>query len=189
LVASIAAVFAGCSSGSSGVDEPVEGPVTASFTPSEAAPAPDLVRLRGSADADMVTLDVVIGGETTSDSIFAFAFDLLLSQDDVADFVEGSEELGSALIDGPGQFGVAQVIQMGNRITVGVTKLGGSGNSVGPGEETIVSLRFRVTRRAATTIGIDLASDPAALDDAPGDEQAVIPSVQFDGGLALIQGS
>jgi len=187
LLVGLVVTASGCGSGGGSTDD--GNPVTASFTPSGTAASPDLVRLIGNASSDLVTLQVVISGQTESDDLYAFAFDLVLSNADVAGYVDGSAEFGTALTLEAGQGPVALASQSGNRVTVGVSKLGGgSGNAVGPGEETIVTLLFRVTAKAITTIVFDgspPAEDPAALES----DESPAPGVQFDGASALIRGS
>ena len=190
IIAGLVVAANGCGSGGgSSEDGGVIGdPITASFTPSGTAASPDLVRLNGSASSDLVELRVVISGQTESDDLYAFAFDLVLSNADVAGYVAGSAEFGTALTLEPGQDGAAFASQTDNRVTVGVSKLGNvAGNGVGPGEETIVTLYFRVTAKGITTIAIDRVppADPSALES----DEAPAPGVQFDGDSALIRGS
>ena len=188
LFVGLAVAVTGCGSGGGSGDGGVVGePITASFTASATASAPNLVRLTGSATADLVTLQVVISGQTTSTDLFAFAFDLVLSNQNVAGYVEDSAEFGTALTLAPGQNGVALASQTGDRVTVGVSKLGGSGNGVGPGEETIVTLYFRVTAKSTTalTLAGTPPNDPAALES----DESPAPGIQFDGAAALIRGS
>ena len=186
LLAGLVVAASGCGSDDGGV---IGGPITASFTPSGTAASPDLVRLSGSASSDLVELQVVISGPTESDDLYAFAFDLVLSNADVAGYVDGSAAIGNALTLEAGQAGVALASQSGNRVKVGVSKLGDvAGNGVGPGEETIVTLLFRVTAKASTTIAFDgspPAEEPAALES----DEAPAPGLQFDGASALIRGS
>jgi len=190
LLVGLVVATGGCGSGGgSGEDGGVVGdPITASFTPSGTAASPDLVRLTGSASSDLVTLQVVISGQTESDDLYAFAFDLVLSNADVAGYVAGSADFGTALTLEPGQDGAAFASQTGNRVTVGVSKLGDvAGNGVGPGEETIVTLLFRVTAKGITTIAIDRIppADPSAIES----DESPAPGVRFDGASALIRGS
>ena len=189
LLAGLVAMVTGCSSGGDSEDDGgvIGDPISASFTPSGTSPAPDLVRLTGSATADLVTLQVAISGQTTSDDLFSFAFDLVLSNPGVAGYVDDSVEFGDALTLEAGQASVALASQSGDRITVGVTKLGGAGNGVGPGEATIVTLLLRVTAKASTSIAIDLTppADPGALES----DESPAPGVSFDGAAALIRGS
>ena len=54
--------------------------ITGLFTGSGTASAPNLVRLRGDAvGEDILMVEVVLGGPTTSDDLYAYAFDLQLS--------------------------------------------------------------------------------------------------------------
>jgi hypothetical protein len=133
-------------------------------------------------------LDVIIMGPTTSNDLYSFAFDLVLSDSGVAQYINGSASFGSALNLDVGQQAEALASQNGNRVTVGVSKLGaGSGNGVGNSEETVVGLRLRVLKRGMTTITIEGSppNDAAALDSTG----AIVNSVQFDSAAAAISGS
>jgi hypothetical protein len=104
--------------------------------------------------------------------------------------VNGSVLVGDALDSGAGQSLNAQAFQSGNRVIVGVTKLGGgSGNAVPAGEEVIVRLSFRAGSVGTTTLTFSGAvspqnpgGGPAALDSTG----ALVPSVQFDTAVASI---
>jgi hypothetical protein len=185
----LVAACSGSGSGDDGGSEVTLPPITASFTPSGTAAVADLVRLTGDAVADMVTVHVTLRGQTTSNDLYAFAFEMLLSDPTVASYVSGSAQLGQALQFGAGQQGTVLVSQSGNRITVGVTKLGGgSGNGVGATDEVVVSLDFQVVRRnAPTTLAVDTTppASPSALDS----HGAAIPSVSFDTSAATLMGS
>ncbi|MFQ5818294.1 MAG: hypothetical protein ACE5H2_10135, partial [Terriglobia bacterium] len=85
------------------------------------------------------------------------------------------------------------VSQSGNRVIVGVTKLGGgAGNGIGPLEPIIVSLTFQVLKVGTTNITIvgspanpqNPTAAPAALDSTG----VVISSVFFDTFAAQISG-
>ena len=187
LLAGLVCGLAGCGSGGGDDGGVIGDPITASFTPSGTVSSPDLVRLTGNASNDLVTLQVVIAGQTTSVDLFAFAFDLVLSNVALVGYIDGSEEFGTALTLGAGQSGVALAQQTADRVTVGVTKLGGAGNGVGPGEKTIVTLQFRVMAKGTGTIAIDTA--PPAEPGAEESDGAAAPGVTFDGLPALISGS
>ena len=76
----------------------------------------------------------------------------------------------------------------GDRITVGVSKLGGgAGNDVGATEETIVSVTLRVVKQGTTSIEITGSPphNPSALDSTG----AVINGVNFDAAAAMIAGN
>lgn len=151
-----------------GLGQVIPTGILASFTTSTTSGSANLVRLGGGAAIDdRVTIDVVIG-PTASQDLFAFAFDLVLGDPAVAKLVMGSGTAGTAL-SGP-QI-IVDAFQDGDRIIVGVTKLGGAGNGVGS-EAIIISLTFQVLRVGATPITIEGSpqntqnptNDPAALE-------------------------
>ena len=166
----------------------------ASFTGSRTTVAPNVVRLRSaSSSGDTVVLEVTIGGSTTSTNLNTFAFDLVLSDPSVASYVNQSATFGNALTLGAGQTAGVQVAQSGNRVIVGVTKIGaGTGNGVSVSEAVVVRLTFRVLKVGTTTVtfsGVVNAQNPsggpAVLDPTP----ALVPSVLFDTVPAAISGS
>ncbi len=179
---------AACGGGSDSTAPVVPTTIAASFGSSGTVLAPDLVRLTGAVSGDTVTVNVVIGGVTASNDLYSFAFDLVIGDTGVAQYVDGSIAFGSALKLSGSQGSSALASQVGDRVVVGVTKLGaGSGNGVTATEETVVTLRFRVMRRAATTLafGGSPPDDPEALDSGG----QVIGSVEFDMAPATISGS
>ena len=107
--------LAACSSGGG-------GPADAEFTPSASAPAAGLVRLDGAnVDAQTVRVDVIIDGPLVAPGLYSFAFDLLLSDPDAAQYVPGSAVLGDALVPSAGQgLGIAVSQPPDNRVVVGV---------------------------------------------------------------------
>jgi len=148
---------------------------------------PNTVRLTGAATADVVTVDVMVGA-TTSNDLYSFAFDLVLGDPTVAQYIVGSATIGDALTLGSGQQGQALAVQSGAMITVGVTKLGGgSGNGVDASEHAIVHLDFRVLKSGMTSINLSGSppNPPAALDSTG----TVVGSVHFDSAPAMIAGS
>jgi hypothetical protein len=162
-------------------------PINAAFTGSGSASAPDFVRLTGVAAGNTVVVSVKITGPTTSSDLYAFAFDLVIGNASVAQYVPGSVVAGAALVDG-GQGVEALASQQGNRVVVGVTKLGDvSGNPIGAGEETVVSLTFRVLVAGSTTLSIQGTSggSPVCLDS----DLNVIGSITFDSASATLSGS
>jgi hypothetical protein len=180
----------GCGSGGGG-DAGSDGGVlppdlSASFSASGTAGAPDLVRIGGSPSADLVEVDVVIGGPTTSDDLYSFAFDLVLGDPTVAELVEGSATLGSALTASDGQAIQLLVSQQDARVIIGATKLGGGlGNGVEePGESAVVHLVFRLLRAGSTSLALtgSAGREPAAIDS----DGAAIDSVRFDGSPAVL---
>jgi len=166
----------------------------ASFTPSATPAAPNRVRLAdGGASGDTVVVNVVIGGPTTSEDIYSFAFDVFLDDPTVATFLDGQEAAGNALVPTGSQSLIVQVAPSSQdpqrRIVVGVTKAGGgSGNGIAGAEATIVSLPFRVLRVAPTGIrlvGSSPSIPPRALDSAGNP----ILSIEFDTQPATLRGS
>jgi hypothetical protein len=179
----------GCGGGGDGGMTP--NPVVASFSGSGAASTPNFVRLTGAAAGDTVIVSVKITGPTTSSDLYAFAFDLVLGNASVAQYVAGSVVAGPALVPVAGFDIEALASQQGNRVVVGVAKLGGtsgSGNPIGATEETVVSLTFRVLTPGSTTLtidGDDAGGDPLCLDS----DLNVIGSITFDSGNAILSGS
>jgi len=181
-------LFLGCGGGSSSSD-PTQPVVTAQFTPSGTASAPNRVRMtQAVVDADLVRINVVLGGPSSSSDIYSFAFDLVLSDATVASYVAGTAQAGTAL-QPSGSQSIAVFANPDsarpNRVVVGVSKVGsGPGNGVGGGEAIVVSLVFRVLRRDATSIAFGGSSsnptspqfNPVALNSSG----AVISSISFD---------
>lgn len=165
--------------------------VVGSFNPSGNVPAQDRVRLRaGAAAADMVTVEAVLLGPATSSDIYSFAFDIVLSDVTVAQYVPNSVAAGGALVAAGGQGIIALASQSGDRVTVGVSKsMGGAGNGVGAGDQVVVRLTFQVLRAGSTTLTFagspanpqNPTNAPAALDSSG----AVIASISFDCSLAV----
>lgn len=172
----------GSGSGGGGGGGPA-GPPTAAFAGSGTAAAADRVRLTGTANGDLVTLRVDLGGPTTSTDLFGFAFDLVLSNPSMIAVVSATE--GDALT--PATSVDVQIATQANRLIVGVSKLASAtgGNGVGAGESTVVEIVLRATRAGTTTIAVDdpPGDSPAALDS----NGQVVPSVQFDLAAATLQ--
>jgi hypothetical protein len=164
-------------------------PIVAAIHPSGTQSAADLVRLTGTTAGDVAVVSVAIGGPTTSDDLYAFAFDLTISDTSVLTYVNGSAALGNALTLDAGEDAEVLAVQNGDRVTVGVSKLGAaSGNGVTIAEATVVSLRFRVLRRdrvSSLAIAGFAPDDPAALDSTG----TAIGSVTFDGASLGVSGS
>lgn len=186
LVGLVLACLAGCSSSSSPV---ITAPgISGGFATSGTTASGDTVRLTGSAVEDLVTVSVTIGGPTTSTDLYSFAFDLLIGNQAVARYVPGSAEFGTALTTGTGQTPQVLATQNGNRVTVGVTKLGGgAGNGVTSGEPAIVNLTFQILQagNSSLTLSGGPSSSPAALDSTG----TTVPSVTFDTSPAMLSGS
>jgi hypothetical protein len=184
---------AGCGSGGGGGDSGggvIQPPgLTASFLDSGTAAAANLVRTTGSSDGDLVVVGVIIGGPTISTDLYSFAFDLTLGDATVAEYVAGSASVGTALTASGSQTLHVLATQQGNRVTVGVTKLGGgSGNGLTQsGEFAVVELTFRLLQPGTTTLTIEGSpgADPSALDSTGG----IIASVSFDAASATLIGT
>ncbi len=162
--------------------------LTASFNGSGTAAAPNLVRLEGSTAGDTVNVRVVIDGATTNTDLYSFAFDLVLSDGTLAQFVSGTTSFGNALATSGGQTSQVLAVQNGDRITVGVSKLGGgAGNGIAAGERAVVSMDFRLLKIGTGTIRVEGSppNAPAALDSTG----SVIGTVLFDGATAAIGGT
>ncbi len=165
--------------------------VTGTFTGSGTAEAANLVRLRaGTADKDIVGVEAVIGGATTSSDLYAFAFDIVLGDSNVARYVQGSATFGSALTLAGGQTSSAQVSQVANHLIIGVSKLGGgAGNGVPAGESVVLGFKLQVLKAGVTTLAFagssspqNPTSGPAALDH----DLSVVSSVRFDAPAATV---
>jgi hypothetical protein len=191
LLAALAAP--GCSDDDDPILFPPEPPPSAAFAASGTAAAPNLVRLRSaSTTGDVATLEVAIGGPTTSTDVYGFAFDLVLSNPAVAHYIAGSAQFGTALTPSGGQTTVVLAQQSGNRVTVGASLFGGGpGDQIGAGESVILTLRFRVVRLGTTLILFDGSTDPTDPTDDPAAADstgAVIGSVTFDPSPATLSG-
>jgi len=184
----LATLATGCSSGGGASLGVLPADLSASFSDSGTGGAPDLIRISGSPTDDLVNIEVSIGGPTTSADFYSFAFDLILGDSTVAEYVAGSATAGTALTTDGGQALQVLATRQGDRITIGVTKLGGgTGNGItGTGESAVVGLTFRVLRAGTTSLTIEGSpgTDPAALDSS-GDE---IDSVTFDTVAATLLG-
>ena len=159
------------------------------FQSSSTPPAANRVYLVGGASSgDLVTVNVAIGGATTSTDLYSFAFDLVLGDPTVAQFVSGSADFGNALTLGAGQSYSVLASQSGDRVIVGVSKTGGGpGNGVSVSEAVVLDLTFRVLKAGTTSIGLagpPGGSGPVALDSGG----ATIGSIQFDASSAWISG-
>ena len=169
----------GCSDDDSGA--PPEA--VAMFAASATLPAPNEVRLEGTTVSNgVVNVEVVLNGATTSTNLYAFAFDLLLSNPGVIQFIQGSALEGGALETTPSQDVEVVVSQQGDRVIVGVSKTGGgAGNGFGAEDRTIVSLDFTVSSGSTTLTfapSVPARKAPAALVDSS--PPSPIPTITFD---------
>ena len=192
VLGSTLALTAGCGGG--GGSTPIVPGLVAQFAPSGATTAPNRVRIvSGGITGDQVTLNIVVGGPTTSADLYSFAFDLLLSDTTVATYVNGSARAGEALAS-TGVPAEVQVTQNGNRVIVGITRLGApAGVRVEGQEEVLLSLRFRVLERDVTSITFagssinpqDPNNDPVALDSSG----QRVTSIVFDPAAVQLSGA
>jgi hypothetical protein len=179
LIASVSILFGlGCSGshGDSGVITPTLG---ASFLPSNTPAASNLIRLRGGTSADdVVNVEVVVGGPTSSSDLYGFAFDLVIADTTVVGFERATA--GTALTVTGSQSRNVQASLVGNHLIVGVTKLGGgAGNVIGAGEAVVVTLTLKVLKAGTSSVtfaGATAVSGCAGFDSAG----QVVPSIQFD---------
>ncbi len=173
--------------GGNGPTDPSISPIAARFDASGTAATPNLVSLAGTVSGDEVVVNVSLTGPTTNTDVYSFAFDLVLGNAGVVSYVSGSAEAGPAFW-APEPVEVL-VSQTDNRITVGVTRLGGvSGVGIaGSDSLPVVSLRLRVLRRDLTTVTFE-GSPPnaAAALDSSGDS---INEISFDAVAAAISGT
>ncbi len=170
---------AGCSDDDNGgvMPPPPPPPPVTMFVDSGTPAVPDGVRMEGTVIGDEVEVRIVIDGATMSQDLYAFAFDIQLSDPSVAQFKPGSAVFGDALVDtavppAPAQGQLTVVSQQGDRVIVGVSKTNrGLGNGIAAGEKTVLSMRFTVN--AGTTDltfvdspanPVDSTNEPAALD-------------------------
>jgi len=177
-----------CGGGSGGM---TTNGLQASFTGSGTPASPDQVRLTGSASGDRVLLEVAVAGPTTSDDLYAFAFDVVLGNPAVLGFVAGSAVLGQALST-EGCLGETVLAQQSDdRIVVGISKLGSCpGNGVPAGERTLVRLTLRALDAGSCTVSIAgaptgtrrVAGEPTAYDSS----LSPVDTIRFDEAAATI---
>jgi hypothetical protein len=162
-----------------------DGGLTAEFTESGTQAAEDLVRIvSGGSSGDVVTVEVVCG-ETQRTDVYGFAFDLVLSDPSVAEYVVDSAEAGNAF-----DSMVATAQQNGGRIVIGVSQTDQTGDGVPGPESVLLRLSLRALRAGTTTIrfegstGSNPSSEPSAV-DSDGDP---IGTVVFDPSPASVVG-
>lgn len=171
--------LASCGGGGGG-DDSGPPPTPPTFTPSSTAPAANLVTITGSSTNNTtLELRVNITGPTTSQDIFGFAFNLLLSDPSVLSV--GTATAGDAL-SGTDSQKSAQATLSGSRIIVGVTKVNQSAGNGVPGSAVVVRIPLRKVKAGSTTIRFvgsspsTNAADAAAVDS----NEAKIASITFD---------
>ncbi len=161
----IALVAGGCSDDDDGPPLTV-GPQTF-FTPSGTDRAADVVRLTGFGDDSELVVFVAIGGPTTSSDVFAFNFGIDVGSAGAIEYVDGSAEVGPALIEQGCVEPILLVAPQGNGLTVAISKLGPcAGNPIASDEANVLSLRFRMLGETSTTIALGnaISGSPSALD-------------------------
>jgi hypothetical protein len=160
----IVTVLAGCGGGDD--PDPVPTGVVASFSGSGTAAQDNQVRLVGGATSgDTVTVEVACG-ETDSLDVYGFAFDLVLSDPSVAEYVSGSVEAGGAFSGNV----IAVAEQNNDRIVIGVSQTDQTGDAIAGPESIVVRLSLKVLKTGTTEIsfegstGSNPTSDPSAVD-------------------------
>jgi hypothetical protein len=159
--------------------------IAAEFTESGTQAEDNRVRMvGGSSSEDVVTVEVVCG-ETDRTDVYGFAFDLVLGDQSVAEYVAGSVQAGNVF---QGMLAVAQ--QNGNRIVIGVSQTDQTGDRIPGPESVLLRLNLRVLRTGITTIrfegstGSNPSNEPSALDS----NGNPIGSVVFDPSPASVVG-
>jgi hypothetical protein len=139
----------------------------------------------GGSGGDIVNVEVVCG-ETERTDVYGFAFDLVLDDPSVAEYVVDSVEAGNAF-----ESMIATAQQNGDRIVIGVSQTDQTGDGVPGPESVLLRLSLRVLRTGVTTIrfegstGSNPSSEPSAV-DSNGDP---IGTVVFDPSPASVVGS
>lgn len=193
LGATALAVVASCGGGGGGGT--VTNPLVATFSASTAVQLADRVKLlERSTLGARVTLDVTLFGPSTSSDLFAYAFDVVISNTSVVRFVSATAA-GPALTPCPMQNVLVQASQApgSNRVVVGVSKSGTcAGNAVPAGNNVVVGLTFDVLAPGSSTLTFsgqvapnNPGGGPVALDS----NLAVVPSVAFDTQAATLTGT
>jgi hypothetical protein len=181
----------GCGGGGGGSDGGVVTPtLQAVFTESNLVQLADRVKLlQGSASGTNVTVQVVLFGPSTSSDIYGWAFDVVISNPAVVEFVAASASAGTTLTPCPGNNLALQANQQTaggvTSVVVGLTKLGNcAGNGVPAGNNVVVSLTFKVKAAGTSTLTFGGSPSPLAVDS----NLAPIGSIAFDPGAATLQG-
>lgn len=168
-----------CGGGDGGgsIVQPAKTPV---FTASGTASSPNLVTLAFARTeaGSLIQLDVKLGGPTTVTNIYAFSFDIVLSNPSIIKEVTGAP--GDALT---GAQSAPLISLQGGRVVVAVSKLGQiPGNGVGAEGAQIVSLIFKTDVNAPGTT--QLTFDAVTVQDPQGN---TIDSIRFDTAAAQIE--
>jgi hypothetical protein len=184
----VVASLLGCGGGSD------SGGYAVTFTPSNTATAPRLVKLvQKSKSGGRVVVQVVIYGPDTTLDMYSFAFDVLIGDPNVLRFVGNSDVAGNALVATGSQSieSLATVADGGSdpsTVVVGVSKLyGGTGNGVSGSSAVVVEMAFDVRSAGTTTLTLaGSGGNPARVFDSNG---SVIGSITFDTASASVQGT
>jgi hypothetical protein len=184
----VGASLLGCGGGSD------SGGYAVTFTPSNTATAPRLVKLvQKSKSGGRVVVQVVIYGPDTTLDMYSFAFDVLIGDPNVLRFVGNSDVAGNALVATGSQSieSLATVADGGSdpsTVVVGVSKLyGGTGNGVSGSSAVVVEMAFDVRSAGTTTLTLaGSGGNPARVFDSNG---SVIGSITFDTASASVQGT
>ncbi len=187
-LAALVLAIPACSSGGGGGGGGGGG-ATASFATNDAAAAANLVRLLGGAvSGSNITLNVAIGGPTTSSDYYAFAFDIVIGDSTVARYVPGSATAGGFLQGGLN----VNANQVGSRVVVGISKQGAvAGNGTAAAEATVISLTFEVLKVGSTSLTFDgsPSGNPGGANCSANGPEAIdstgtncIPSTNFGAG-------
>lgn len=162
------------SSSSGGTIAPTKSPV---FAGSGTAGAPNRVVLEGgpTSPGSLIQVNVKIGGPTTSTDLFSFSFNIKLSNPGIVRNVTWLA--GDALT---GEQAVVSTLN-GDKLVIGVSKLGGTGNGVGAAGATLLSLMFKMDPTAPGTT--NLKFDDPKVQDHTG---AFLTTVEFDGAAATL---
>ena len=175
---------ASCGGGGDG-GSMVNPSLTVTFSDSGTASAPDMVRLTGSPSRERVLIDVVLAGPTTSDDISSFAFDVTIGDTSVLAYGDVAAVAGPVLSTAGCGDVLVLARQSADRVPVGVAKPGCAGNGIPAGEQSIVTLSFRVLKPGTSTLTLEGSPSqaPAAFDS--GIDK--IESIQFDSLSATVR--
>jgi hypothetical protein len=174
----------GCGGGSS------SSGLSGGFTASATATSPGLVKLvKKSSSGSHVVVSVVIDGPLPAADLYSFAFDVVIGNTTIAQFVPTSETAGDALVPTGGQTvqAVADVDSSDTtHVVVGVTKTGGgSGNGIAGASAVIVNLTFAMQMSGTTSLTIASSPGPKALDSTG----TAIGTVTFDSAGGTLHGT
>jgi len=164
-----------CGSSSTGsIIEPTKVP---EFTASGTAGAKDLVTLAfsGTSPGSLIQLDVKLGGPSTATDIHAFSFNIVLSDPSLVRTI--------TVVEGDALAGDQAVIATltGDKVVIGVSKLGVTGNGIGAGGARILGLVFKMDPTKPGTTNLTFSDQK--VQDPTG---AYIATVNFDSASAKL---